>query len=88
MNFLKRYYDKVILLVLFLLCIGLMVYVESIHSETREVDASKLNIKRPKLYISDIEMEKEDLAKKIRKKLSKCRTFGEYKELVEELFSM
>ena len=63
MNFFKRYYDKVILLVLFLLCIGLMVYVESIHSETREVDTSKLNIKRPKAYDSDIEAEKQEALK-------------------------
>ena len=46
MNFLKRYYDKVILLILFIVFVVLMLYVWNVVEQTNEVDDAKLKLSR------------------------------------------
>ena len=48
MNFLKRYYDKVILLILFVVFIVLMLYVLGVVEQTREIDDKKLELTEAK----------------------------------------
>ena len=48
MNFLKRYYDKVILLVLFVVFVVLMLYVSTVVDQTKEVTDDKLRLTRAK----------------------------------------
>ena len=48
MNFLKRYYDKVILLVLFIVFVVLMLYVSTVVDQTKEVTDDKLMLTRAK----------------------------------------
>ncbi len=44
MNFFKRYYDKVILLSLFVLFVALMITVLSVHQQTREITPEQLQL--------------------------------------------
>ena len=46
MNFFKRYYDKVILLLLFVLFVALMITVLSVHQQTREITPEQLRLPR------------------------------------------
>lgn len=46
MNFFKRYYDKVILLSLFVLFVALMITVLSVHQQTREITPEQLRLPR------------------------------------------